>query len=187
MYSELVEVAHKWKRIGLALRLSPNLLDKIHYKNYVDVENYLRDVLTEWLRKAYSTARFGDPSWKMLVEAVAHPAGGSDRALAGRIAKKYNGEYYVCRCANEVKVKLCLFIISFFLLCLSSSYAYLTPSPSVPYLLSPFPSSPSPPPHSHLSLTSPSPLPPHPPQSVNSELVISHHAGMSGGVGHCRH
>ena len=89
-------MAHKWKGIGLALRLSPNLLDKIHHKNYVDIENYLRDVLTEWLKKAYNTARFGDPSWKLLVEAVAHPAGGSDRALADKIAKKYNGQYCVC-------------------------------------------------------------------------------------------
>ena len=89
VYAELIEVAHKWKGIGLALRLSPNLLDKIHHKNYVDIENYLRDVLTEWLRKAYNTARFGDPSWKLLVEAVAHPAGGNDCALADRIAKKY--------------------------------------------------------------------------------------------------
>ena len=32
----------------------------------------------------YNTAGFWDPSWKLLVEAVAHPAGGNDRALAKR-------------------------------------------------------------------------------------------------------
>ena len=53
----------------------------------------MSDVLAEWLKKAYNTVRFGDPSWKLLVEAVAHPAGGNDCAVAEKIAKKYNGEY----------------------------------------------------------------------------------------------
>lgn len=56
------------------------------------MEDYLEDVLAEWLQKAYNTTRFGDPSWELLVAAVAHPAGGSDRALAERIAGKYNGK-----------------------------------------------------------------------------------------------
>ena len=85
-------MAHKWRKIGLALRLDPSLLERIRQKSYVDVDDYLSDVLTEWLKKAYNTTRFGDPSWKLLVEAVAHPAGGNDRALAEKIAMKYNGE-----------------------------------------------------------------------------------------------
>ena len=91
--SELLPVAHKWKKIGLALRLSPDLLERIRQKNHTDVEDYLSDVLTEWLKKAYNAARFGNPSWKLLVEAVAHPAGGNDCALGEKIAKKYNGKY----------------------------------------------------------------------------------------------
>ena len=93
VYAELIEVAHKWKRIGLALRLSLNLLDKIQCENHGDTENCLRDVLTQWLKKAYNTSVFGDPSWKLLVGAVAHRAGGNDCALADKIAKKYNGQY----------------------------------------------------------------------------------------------
>ena len=96
VYAELIEVAHKWKRIGLALRLSWNLLEKIHCENHGDMENCLRDVLTQWLRKVYKTSVLGDPSWKLLVEAVAHRAGGNDCALADKIAKKYNGQYCVC-------------------------------------------------------------------------------------------
>ena len=84
VYSELLPVAHKWYEIGLALRLSPHLLDNIHHFN---VKNYLRQVLSEWLRKNYNTSCFGDPSWSQLVEAVAHPAGGDDCALAETIAK----------------------------------------------------------------------------------------------------
>ena len=95
MNSELLPVADKWKRIGLALRLDPDLLRRIRCNN-TDVEDCLVDVLTQWLKKAYNTSVFGDPSWKLLVEAVAHPAGGNDCALADKIAKKYNGQYCVC-------------------------------------------------------------------------------------------
>ena len=116
VYAELIEVAHKWKGIGLALRLSPNLLDKIHHKNYVDIENYLQDVLTEWLRKAYNTARFGGPSWKLLVEAVAHPAGGNDCALADKIAKTMVSIVCVlmcyCVCVHSITFLFTSFLFS---------------------------------------------------------------------------
>ena len=92
VYSELVGVAHMWKKVGLALRLHPNLLRRIEAKKN-DVEDNLSDVLEEWLKKSYDTESFGDPSWKLLVDAVAHRAGGKDRALAMEIAAKYNGKF----------------------------------------------------------------------------------------------
>ena len=88
--SELVPVAPRWKTMGLALKLKPYVLDLIE-ENRTNVESRLLNVLTEWLNKAYNTARLGDPSWKLLVEAVAHSAGGNNRALAETIAKKHNG------------------------------------------------------------------------------------------------
>ena len=94
MSSELLPVAHKWKNIGLALKLDPNLLERIQSRNHRDVLNYLSDILTEWLQKAYNTTRFGDPSWKLLVEAVAHRAGGNNPALAQDISLKYSGKQH---------------------------------------------------------------------------------------------
>ena len=73
--SELLPVADKWRKIGLALRLDPDLLNRIR-GNHTDVEDCLEDVLTKWLKKAYDVTRFGAPSWKLLVEAVAHRPGG---------------------------------------------------------------------------------------------------------------
>ncbi|CAI8040242.1 hypothetical protein GBAR_LOCUS22432 [Geodia barretti] len=87
--SELVGVAHKWKKVGLALRLDPDLLDRIEAEKN-DIKNNLLETLKEWLKKSYDTESFGDPSWKLLVDAVAHPFGGEDRALAMEIAAKYN-------------------------------------------------------------------------------------------------
>ena len=87
IYSELLPVASKWKNIGLALRLAPDLLDTIGAKE----RDCLLAVLTQWLKKTYNVERFGEPSWKLLVKAVSDPAGGSDRALAGNIAQKHQG------------------------------------------------------------------------------------------------
>ena len=46
----------------------------------------MSDVPIEWLKKVYNVAR------KLLVEAVAHPAGGNDCALAEKISRKVEGE-----------------------------------------------------------------------------------------------
>ena len=93
---ELLDVVHKWKALGKALRLRPNLLNRIE-ADRPDVNSRLEEALTEWLQQAYNTDRFGLPSWKLLVAAVAHPAGGNDHALARRIAERHNGmiNYYI--------------------------------------------------------------------------------------------
>ena len=90
--SELLKVAHNWKGVGEALRLKHDLLSRIEADKH-DVISRLDEVLIQWLNKAYNTSRFGPPSWRLLVAAVAHPAGGNDRALAEQIAAKYNGKW----------------------------------------------------------------------------------------------
>jgi hypothetical protein len=80
---ELCNVAYKWNSVGLALGLHPDTLKKIE-ANDRDVDRCLRAVIESWLK----THRL--PSWKQLVEAVADPAGGNDRALADKIARKHN-------------------------------------------------------------------------------------------------
>ena len=83
-------MAHNWRGVGRALRLHPDLLNRIE-ANSTDVESRLERVLSEWLKREYDTTRFGQPSWQLLVSAVAHPPGGSDRALAEVIAGRHNG------------------------------------------------------------------------------------------------
>ena len=92
---DLLDVAHKWKGLGKALRLRPNVLNWIE-ADCPDVNSRMEEVLTEWLQQAYNTVRFGLPSWKLLVAAVAHPAGDNDHALARRIAEKHNGTITYC-------------------------------------------------------------------------------------------
>ena len=92
---ELIDVAHNWRGVGEALRLNPGLLDTIKANHPGSVEDCLTKALAEWLNKSYNTSRFGPPSWKLLVAAVAHPAGGNNRALAERIAQKYSIGNYI--------------------------------------------------------------------------------------------
>ena len=82
-------MASKWKNIGLALRLTLDSLNTIGTKE--NVTDPLLEVLNQWLKKSYNVKLFGDPSWKLLVKAVSDRAGGNDRALAEKIAKKHQG------------------------------------------------------------------------------------------------
>ena len=87
--SELLPVANKWKSIGLAYRLTPDLLNTVGTKE--NVTDCLLEVLTQWLKKTYNIEQFGEPSWKLLEKAVNDSAGGSDRALAEPIVQKHQG------------------------------------------------------------------------------------------------
>ena len=89
---ELDDVAHMWRPLGTALRLRPSTLARIKADHQQDSRSCLSEMVTEWLNQSYNTERFGLPSWKMLVEAVAHRNGGNNNALAIHIATKYKGQ-----------------------------------------------------------------------------------------------
>ena len=88
---ELLDVAHNWNGVGMVLGLKPALLSRIQADHPGDVKECLTEALTEWLNKSYNVSCFVPPSWKLVVAAVADPAGGNDHALAERIALKHNG------------------------------------------------------------------------------------------------
>ena len=92
-------MAPKWRSVGQALGLRPDVLNRIESDHYV-VEHRLRETILLWLK---NTDSVGPPSWKLLVAAVAHPAGVNDSVLAAHIAKKHNGEHnssfnHACTC-----------------------------------------------------------------------------------------
>ena len=49
----------------------------------------LQKVIILWLKQNYNVSRFGEPTWRMLVKAVAQRSGGGDGALARRMAKNH--------------------------------------------------------------------------------------------------
>ena len=80
----------EWKGFGGALRLSPILLKYIENDHKFDTDACLHKVLSEYLKKSYDYGKHGNPSWKNIVEAISHRAGGNNNALAQRIAENHS-------------------------------------------------------------------------------------------------
>ena len=85
---ELKNVLAHYYKIGKRLNLPKDKLKEIrgHNSSEADAMNM---VIVEWLRKNYDADRFGPPTWKALVDAVKHRAGGNNRAEAERIASRH--------------------------------------------------------------------------------------------------
>ena len=89
--SELDEqVTARWNHIGRALGIGHNQLKKIEKENKDDLDDCLSETLSLWLNKSYKTERFGEPTWELLAEAVGHPAGGNNSALADEIRQRHS-------------------------------------------------------------------------------------------------
>ena len=89
MKKELNQVSANWYDIGIALRLNPNILNGIQASNIGQPSACLSLVVTEWLKRNYNVQRFGEPTWKWLVDVVGDPAGGGHMALARDIARRH--------------------------------------------------------------------------------------------------
>ena len=87
--SELIPVAANWKNIGSALGLNLDVIDNIDTSYSGDPHACLSLMVTEWLKRNYNVEKFGEPTWKRLVEVVGHPAGGANVALARKIDRRH--------------------------------------------------------------------------------------------------
>ena len=87
------KVAARFYSVGSALGLLASTLDKIQNDNPHDSEQALVQVINMWLARQFNTARFGAPSWRKLVYAVASPAGGNNHLLANEIAEDHPGKW----------------------------------------------------------------------------------------------
>ncbi len=104
--SEVVEtmepVASVWKRVGVHLRLPISKLDQIEG----DLKDCLMEMLKQWLNRNYDTVKNGEPSWRMLAQAVARENG----AVFKTIAEQHKGIilYFYCRVFGQ-KLKNCMY------------------------------------------------------------------------------
>jgi hypothetical protein len=85
-------VAARFYPLGGALGLSASTLNKIRNDSPHDSEIALVQVINTWLAQQFNTERFGAPSWRKLVCAVASPAGGNNHLLAKEIAEDHPGK-----------------------------------------------------------------------------------------------
>ena len=78
----MVSITAEYYKFGLGLCLKPGELQAIRKSCGQDVDQAFTDVLLAWLRQRYDVAKYGPPTWRMLVRAVDSPVGGNNPALA---------------------------------------------------------------------------------------------------------
>ena len=96
-----MKLAANFHCLGCALGLRVSTLKEIKTNNPSDVRKALGEVINTWLAQQYTTERFGEPSWRRLVSAVASPAGGNDHLLAKTIAEDHPGEQLLTATVNN--------------------------------------------------------------------------------------
>ena len=82
-------VVASWKSIGTALRLKPNVLERIQAEKNGKARDCMASMVREWLSQNYNVKKFGEPTWQKLVKAVSHPAGGADMGHAKCMATNH--------------------------------------------------------------------------------------------------
>ena len=92
MIDEVSELSSKYYSLGQALRLRPSDLDMIAENNPRNARLALNQVIVCWLEENYNVVKYGQPTWRMLVKAVAHPCGGGNGWLARTIAGNHAQE-----------------------------------------------------------------------------------------------
>ncbi len=83
----LTAVQARYYEIGTMLHLRSAALDSIRNRSTTDAMA-MSSVVEEWLNQMYNTVRFGPPTWKVLVDAVANPNGGNNSKSSEEIAQK---------------------------------------------------------------------------------------------------
>ena len=74
--------------IGIAFGLKSSKLEEIE-ANRSNLKGRLVDVIKNWLKRSHNVSKFGEPSWRKVVEVVADPCAGDDLVLATAIAKEH--------------------------------------------------------------------------------------------------
>ena len=91
MRQELTGIAAQWRDMGIDLGIPIGKLNQIQ----AEVEGSmpcLTQMLTTWLRRAYNVERFGEPTWRKLVEVVGSPSGGNNPSLSWSITERHQAE-----------------------------------------------------------------------------------------------
>ena len=94
MLREVIDLEGKWGQLLVGLGLSYWQWTTIK-ADCMDARSCLQAVLLVWLSKNYNFKKYGPPSWRTLVKAVADRIGGENVALALKIAEKHPGKIYI--------------------------------------------------------------------------------------------
>ena len=73
-----------WQSFGIALGIPHGTIQAVD-RNNRNVDDCLRQILSEWLKRNYNVERHGEPTVAKLCKEVASRSGGQDKALAERV------------------------------------------------------------------------------------------------------
>lgn len=80
-------VSAKWKEIGIILGARHGFLEDLYCSDEKSTE-CIKSIVKNWLRGRFDE-RFGEPSWKKLVEAIGARTGAANSAHAQEIARQH--------------------------------------------------------------------------------------------------
>ena len=91
VWEDIFGLAGEWRSVLSGLRIYPSVKSTIGTTYNNDPSACLEAGLLAWLRKDFDVKKYGLPSWRTLVKAVANPTGGKNTALAQKIAQNHPG------------------------------------------------------------------------------------------------
>ena len=87
MIKECSSLAAKWEHLSGYLGLSIGCIDTIKKNFSTDATGCWNEALKQWIQQNYRTKKFGLPSWRTLLEAIAR----FDKRLCKILANKHQG------------------------------------------------------------------------------------------------
>ena len=89
---ECKSLSSNWEKVSAYLGLSFELIDTIKRDNPRDSTGCWNEALKEWIKQNYNTKKFGRPSWRSLLRAVAEV----DKRQFQKLAAEHQGEKLIC-------------------------------------------------------------------------------------------
>ena len=84
---ECSSLAAKWEQLSGYLGLAKSVIDSIKEDHHNDNLGCWNEALDRWIKQTYNTKKFGVPSWRTLLKAVAIV----DKLLFKNLASKHQG------------------------------------------------------------------------------------------------
>ena len=85
---ECSSLAAEWEQLSAYLGLPANVIDIIKRDNSNKSLACWNEALKQWIMQKYSTEKFGNPSWRSLLGAIAK----LDKLMFNKLVEKYQGE-----------------------------------------------------------------------------------------------
>ena len=84
MFRECKKLSADWHDLSAYIGLAIDDIECIRKDNHNDSKACLKKALHEWIKQNYSIEKFGLPSWRTLLKAVAEVHNGHFRKLAAK-------------------------------------------------------------------------------------------------------